>query len=374
MEEFAQTRGAEDLFDDDFTPVDEPARQYPEYQAHKPQRGKGVGHAPQTRGNRAQDSFLRQTRSQTITQSSPPPVTAAALPTAAITTTGGSKDEDPTNSTAYEQAVGNPTTFADTEPDTSNAISQTTNAPSTRSTNAVRGDRTATGGTPKPKLTEEELAARLAAAKLNSAKRAEAHRLAEADEASFQQREAHVSQKRKEEGQARRIMNMEREKNRLRKLGAQSGREWDEGKEEQDARQDKGSRYSRGAHGGVAYGGRGVRDSAFVGNSDRLHGEEEYPNQDDQRGRPGGYRGRGRGERGQFGRGGRRGRGGRGAPSSTTDNNDQTLPPDPVHDFPALPAASKSVETSQPASSNTPLSPVAGSSWADEVQAVKASG
>lgn len=92
------------------------------------------------------------------------------------------------------------------------------------------------------------------AAKLNNARREEAHRLAEADEASFQKREMQALVKRREEGAARRYMDTEREKNRMRKLGAQGGREWDEGKETQEAGNGRGngSFYRRGVHIAVA--------------------------------------------------------------------------------------------------------------------------
>lgn len=134
-------------------------------------------------------------------------------------------------------------------------------APNTEpASRAVRGDRSATGGITKPKLTEEELSARLEAVKLNNARREAAHRLAEADEASFQKQEAQEIQKRKELGVAREAMEKEREKNRLRKLGAQAGREWDEGKADEPIRSPGESQYRRGVHGGVAYSAGGRRD------------------------------------------------------------------------------------------------------------------
>ena len=159
----------------------------------------------------------------------------------------------------------------------------------------------------KPKLTESELSARLAAARLNNAKREEAHRLAEADEASFQHREAQAREKRREEGAARRVMEGERERNRLRKLGARGGREWDEGKapEEEKAR---GAR--RGMYGGVVgsvTGGRGrAGEAGSAGRGGDLPGEDAPENLTSGRGSFEGRRGRGRG-RGDRGRG--RGRG-----------------------------------------------------------------
>ena len=159
----------------------------------------------------------------------------------------------------------------------------------------------------KPKLTESELSARLAAARLNNAKREEAHRVAEADEASFQHREAQAREKRREEGVARRVMEGERERNRLRKLSARGGREWDEGKapEEEKAR---GAR--RGMYGGVVGGVSGVRgrgrEGAYTGRGSDVPGEDTLENSLSGRGGFEGRRGRGRG-RGDMGRG--RGRG-----------------------------------------------------------------
>lgn len=334
MDEFAQTRGADDLFDDDFTPIAEPTTQNSEPQQQSPQRGGRNAPTPRGRGYRH------------------PSINTKSRPTASEQNTTPSQPSQPDTHPVNPSEVDSTTPFQ-----------QQPSPPQQRPPTAVRGDRTATGGIAKPKLTEDELSARLAAAKLNNAKRAEAHRLAEADEASFQQREAQASQKRKEEGVARRAMNAEREKNRLRKLGQQAGREWDEGKEEQEA--NPISQYRRGAHGGVAYDavrGRGARN----GYQDDGHN----PVFDGRRGGQG-PGGRGRGDRARGGRG--RGEFNHGAHSRTIDTTQKA--PDPEADFPALPPASKRKQ-STPAQSLTkaekPLSPaVAGGSWADEVQETK---
>lgn len=340
MDEFAQTRGADDLFDDEFTLIAEPVVQGVDLQPRIGQR-RGPNTTTPRRGKRGQDSFVRQTTQQTRPQAT------EGHPT--------SPKDEPLQQDANSQEEHNPSI---------NSQPETPQSQPRPASNAVRGDRTATGGTPKPKLTEEELSARLAAAKLNNAKRAEAHRIAEADEASFQQREAHASQKRKEEGQAKRIMNMEREKNRLRKLGAQAGREWDEGKKELDSREERGSQYRRGAHGAVAYEGkRGGRGRGYQdGGLD--HPDHYNPEFQDRRG----YRSRGRG-RGDRGRGRGRGRGCGGFDSS--NDAPQTLP-DPVADFPALPNTTGSTQFSKGKPPDTPFSPIVGESWADEVQASKA--
>ena len=334
MDEFAQTRGAADLFDDDFTPIAEPTTQNLEPQQHSPQRGGRNATTPRGRGYRR------------------PSVNTKSRPTASEQNTTPSKPSHPDTSQAPSLEV-RPITPSQQQP----------SPPQQRPPTAVRGDRTATGGIAKPKLTEDELSARLAAAKLNNAKRAEAHRLAEADEASFQQREAQASQKRKEEGVARRAMNAEREKNRQRKLGQQAGREWDEGKEEQEASQ--GSQYRRGVHGGVAYDavrGRGTRN----GYQDDGH----KPVFDGRRGGQG-PGGRGRGDRARGGRG--RGEFNHGAHDRTINTTQKA--PDPEADFPALPTASKKKHPppAHPSTkAETALSPaVAGASWADEVQETK---
>lgn len=158
----------------------------------------------------------------------------------------------------------------------------------------------------------------------------EAHRRAEADEASFQRREQQETIKRREERANRREMEGEREKNRLRKMKAVQGREWDAEKNEEDmiGGPARSSRYRRGAHGAV------------VGD-DRIGGYDngEYRGRGDYAYSPRGPRGRGargaRGNRGDtFGRG--RGEGGH-----QTQPNDSTLDTSADTEFPALPTTTK---------------------------------
>ncbi len=334
MDGFAQTRDPDDLFDDDFTPIAEPAQQDVTIQNAQPQRQRNE------RSSRLQG---RSAAPKTTQDSSPQK-------------TNNPNDDDPTTTTS------NITTESDQ-----------TSKPAT----AVRGDRSATGGNIKPKLTEDELSARLEAAKLNNARREEAHRLAEADEASFQQREALASQKRKEEGAARRAMDQEREKNRLRKLGARGGREWDEGKQEEEYNASRGSQYRRGANGGTAYrggqeqgrsygvdggfsvrgrgGGRGGYYGLPSGTADQKEGANP----------PRGGRGRGRGDRG-------RGRGGRGRGASAVPAVDAEK------EFPSLPASSKPPpkddiddKKAAPIKGADIMQATEGESWADEVETAK---
>lgn len=355
MEEFAQTRGADDLFDDEFTPIDVPTFRTVEVaplqkqQQPQPQRGSRSDRAIRGRGNQIPHQ-PRQPCPQLLSSPSEPVASETPNDKPEISLTNPSvplKNEADPDSTPQPQQL--------------------------KPASAVRGDRTLTGGTLKPKLTEDELSARMAAAKLNNAKRAEAHRLAEADEANFQQREAQASQKRKEEGVARKVMNQEREKNRMRKLGAQGGREWDEGKAEQEP--ERGSQNRRGAHGGIVY------DNV----SPRREYQDRKPNEFHERKEGFVPRGGGRGR-------GDRGRGGKGRAGFAPNRVAHQAAPDPVIDFPALPAAAKPQQSSQklpPALSKaqkkeqptqqlligkvTPkLQPAAeGESWADQVDRVQ---
>ena len=164
---------------------------------------------------------------------------------------------------------------------------------------------------------------------MNNAKREEAHRLAEADEASFQQREELAREKRREEGLARRVMEGEREKNRLRKL--KGGREWDEGKEEQVVERGGGRGFRRGMYGAVERKGVQGSDTGVKEESEEAYSRSGRGGYEGRRGRGRGRGGRGRGRGESGGRGGHDGRGGGApAPASFVDT-----------DFPALGNAGK---------------------------------
>lgn len=233
----------------------------------------------------------------------------------------------------------------------------------------------------------------MAAAKIAAAKRAAAHARAEADEASFHERERVAAVKRVQERQNHRAMVGERERNRQRKLQAQTGREWDAEKSEDTFgdRQRGGSTYRRGMHGGVVAAGdsRRAEDPAVDG------GDAEF-NSQWHRGRGGrgvrGGRGRGQG-RGGRGRGGNGGGGGARSPTEHAASDIIKSPP-PIaaeSEFPALPgnnnndnkkdSSAPAVNTAQPATAatlETPISPMPlQGSWADhedelhEAQAAK---
>jgi hypothetical protein len=120
-------------------------------------------------------------------------------------------------------------------------------------------------------------------------KKAAAHARAEADQASFMEREQEAAKKRREEVAHRRMMDNEREQNRQRKLKTQTGREWDSQKREEDYDpRGGGSQFRRGMHGGVS----GVARRNF---------EESRP--EDAVDHPRSPRGRGRGGRGGRDRG-----------------------------------------------------------------------
>jgi hypothetical protein len=198
-------------------------------------------------------------------------------------------------------------------PEPSNSTAATTESPKPPATavesskppaaNAVRGDRTATGGLRKPKLSEQELADKMSSISLKNEKLAAAHARAQADAADFAEREQVAAKRRQEERRDRQQMMGEREKNRLRKLKAVGGREWDAEKPD-DADAFGGPRQSagngRGANGAIT----GQRNSeasreGFGREKQDYSDGREYMYRED-RGRGGG---RGRGSQSRGGRG-----------------------------------------------------------------------
>ena len=154
-----------------------------------------------------------------------------------------------------------------------------------------------------------------------------AHERAQQDEAAFTAREAAAVQRRRVDKQNRAQMMGERERNRIRKLQAVGGREWDaEKKEEEDfGAGERGARARRGAHGAVVGGARQQQQQQEV---------EEAGDGASRRGF--GERGRGRGR----GRGGARG--GRGdSANQQQKEHAQSKPQSPptASDFPELPAS-----------------------------------
>lgn len=143
-----------------------------------------------------------------------------------------------------------------------------------------------------------------------------------------------AAKKRREELANRRVMDNEREQNRQRKLKAQTGREWDSQKREEDySPRGGGSQFRRGMHGGVSGHTRQDFDAASAGDgaADLLS--------------PG--RGRGRGGRGGSGRGPSRGPKEDRIPSKEQSEK-ATAPAVNTDDFPALPPGKKPEEDPKP--------------------------
>lgn len=139
-----------------------------------------------------------------------------------------------------------------------------------------------------------------------------------------------------------RQMEMERAKNRQRKINAQGGREWDIEKVEDDIvdRKGRSSEFVRGGFGGVIRGRGGMGGSR--------EGEELIDEGGNSGGR-GGFEIRGRG------RGGMGGRGGKG--------NSQSVPTS--EDFPSLPVSTSSAKVEETIKSPTIDQPAG--AWADEM-------
>ncbi|KAL4971105.1 uncharacterized protein BDV14DRAFT_194883 [Aspergillus stella-maris] len=410
LDEFAQTRGADDLFDDEIIPVSaeeqttvvevEPSIQAPpppepaqapvqtaavteslsklqvdETPARETEttpipdaprsrggekRGRGRGRGGRGHGRGARDSGSRRSDD------------ARSKPDEVATET---------ETRDGEEIAGEVATNKNEEVAQDDAAADVPRVP------AVRGDRSATGGVKKPKLTEEELSQRIALARENAAKKAAAHARAEADQASFEEREKVAEKKRREERANRRVMDNEREKNRLRKLEALNGREWDAEKPE-DQFKERGGQYRRGMHGGVSGVARqpkGLQDSRWADASPSPDRDDDSSAYEQGHG-PGRGRGRGRGGRGGRGRGGHRRDASREQPS---DAPSQEKPaPTPIisneAEFPSLPGGErKEKDTTAPAPApainKEPLpslddatkafSPISGATWADQVEA-----
>lgn len=285
VDEFAQTRAPDNLFDDDFDPVEE--------------------------------------AQVIISETLQPPLRAQTVQRQRNTNRGA------------KRGGGNASRHV--PPEVPTTTEDAPQGPEVPRREAVRGDRSGTGGIKKTKLTEAELSARMEAIKLKNVLLEAAHARAEADEASFNEREAQAQEKRRQERQNRQQMMGEREKNRLRKMKAVGGREWDAEKSEMDAVEAAGrSQFRRGAYGGVAFDRQSIPSGADISQETHEDRDPWAPTEEVR----GGFRERGRG----------RGRGqGRGRGSTQHSRNDQRsarerglLVPE---DFPALESGSKAANT-----------------------------
>jgi hypothetical protein len=387
MDEFAQSRGDDDLFEDDIIPIEVPegqeqistvvkqvqdislhsapkgpAASTPSYRGYGYRGDRGRGRGGRGRGlgkvnsEQTNNPLLQSKYAQPSTQSpSPPPPAGQSSVT---------QDEAPKPDDAASKATPAPSTTSEDQSTSTTAPAPPTEPSTPARPPAVRGDRTATGGIKKPKLTEAELSAKLAAAKTRSETLSAAHARAEADAASFVQRERAAAEKRLKDAANRKVMEGEREKNRARKMAVMGGREWDAEKDEEDFRQDSRGRgrgaYTRGANGGL-------RTNREREANDDLN---QYQWKDG--------RGGGRGQ------GPRRGRGGeRGAQRGRAENRNGAIRQPNVAaeaDFPSLPANTRPRDDNTTAkrpkpetSSSEVLASTAGAgSWADQVEVSEA--
>ncbi|KAL4804365.1 hypothetical protein BDV18DRAFT_30408 [Aspergillus unguis] len=370
LDEFAQTRGADDLFDDEIIPMT--AEEQEVVLEHPPQAEPEPQTQPQSQSE-TQTQTQNQTQGQEVEEAQAPASRGleSSIYSDAPRSRGGERRgrgrgrgrggraregkrlEEPKQKP--EEATVEPVAAESekkAEEEGQEDAASTAEAPRVP---AVRGDRSATGGLKKPKLTEEELSRKIAAARENAAKIAAAHARAEADQASFEEREKVAEKKRREERANRRVMDNERERNRIRKLEALGGREWDVDKPEEQA--PRGGQYRRGMHGGVSgYTRKGLGDSMY---------SQEEPADFQQ-----GGRGRGRG-RGGRGRGGHRGQD---RPEHASEAPQKV--PTPIisneAEFPSLPGGEKKeTDTKEPLDlgESKPLSPISGATWADQVEA-----
>jgi hypothetical protein len=218
------------------------------------------------------------------------------------------------------------------------------------------------------------------AAKIAAEKSRAAHARAAADQASFQARESLAAEHRAVEVANRKVMDGERERNRLRKLNALGGREWDAEKKDEEDNDGRSSSYRRGANGGVRYdGGRGGRGGGGRGGTNAgkelfdIGDGEERGDGSSFRGGRGGRGGRGRGDRGGRGRGDNfNGRGG--APQGQKKSGSSQPAIALETEFPSLPVSSapEPGDAEKKPKPETPLAPIASppaasGTWADQV-------
>ena len=235
-----RVRSEDELFDDDFTPVADRVLDQPERPLSS-SRNDAPPVDPHSGGGRGRGSGRGEPRGNGLSRKGTK--TAFATPGShEVTATGPS-----TKTSASESTPAGPRE----EPPIS-----------------VRGSRQATGGVRKPKLTEEQLTERMAAIQIKNANLTAAHARAEADAASFAQREEEAkfasARKQKTERRDRQQMMGERERNRLRKLKAAEGREWDAEKQEDDYR--SGGRFDK-------EGGFAGDDKSYTNGSEYLYRE-----------------------------------------------------------------------------------------------------
>lgn len=306
VEESMQTRTPDDLFGDEFTPVEQP-----------------IAEKPADVPTPVVQPVVEQPSPQPVSQPSKN-TNEGARGKGRGRGRGGRKDN---------QAQSNHTQ-AEQKSEEAQAPDNAPTGPKKETIASVRGDRRGTGGVRKPKLSETELAEKMAQIQIKNASLTAAHARAEADAASFAEREqqakAKSEQRAKEERRDRQQMMGERERNRLRKLKALEGREWDMEKNEDDF--SKGGKYDK----------RG----GFAGDKGDYSDGREYLLREPREKRGGGAAG-------HAARGGKQ---------------TQNAPPK-QEDFPSLPTKGDGTDSKPKKDLTTfPDATTAGKSWADQVE------
>ena len=320
VEESMQTRPPDDLFGDDFTPVEQPAaekqaieptavEEAPAEQPTPPPVPQQVPQQPRGKGDGARGRGRGRGR-------------------------GGRKDSQ--GQGQQSQAKSEQKSEETQAP--AQAPENAPTGPKKETTASVRGDRRGTGGVRKPKLTETELAEKMAQISIKNASLTAAHARAEADAASFAEREqqakAQSAQRAKEERRDRQQMMGERERNRLRKLKALEGREWDMEKNEDD----------------FSKGGKYDKKGGFAGDKEDYTDGREYLLRDAKEKRGGGSRSDARGGK-----------------------QVQNAPPK-KEDFPSLPTRDGETAPKKTDTSFFDNAATKGKSWADQVESTTPTG
>jgi hypothetical protein len=368
MEDFSQSRGDDDLFDDEIIPLDpseietaivqtqDLSRDSPPTVA--PKGPSQRGYAPRGRGRGGRGRGNNELLNSKFAPRAAPQTTQPKAQTQQQPSVPDASTKE-TTSTPHSEAPASEEP-AKTQPNETEPAPAATPTPARAP--AVRGDRTATGGIKKPKLTEEELTAKLAEAKERSQNLSAAHARAQADAASFEEREKLAQARRAKDAANRKAMDTERAQNRMRKMAGLGGREWDMEKDSEEFRaRGRGGGYMRGAHGGVRYD-RERRDPALEGEDMDLR---QYEWNED--------RGKGRGGRGR----GREGHRGRGDVRNGNARGKQQPDVSAEAEFPALPKPKDDVKKPprpvQARTTSDVQSPTEGKeTWAEQVESSEA--
>lgn len=338
MDEQFGGRTDDDLFADDFEPVDEEETPADPLiaQSSEVKDGTGVSSAapvpPAVTQPAPQPSPTRTSPVPQVVPSKPPPRGSLAN-----SRHNPNRHALPVKSPRQRQApqpvapkVVSPPAPAE-ETLTNTQTSQGTPSPAPVISNPPTGPRNANGNKPDPqirlrsgglartKLTEQELAAKMEHMRIKNAEKTRRFEQAQRDESEHavalakgmeeaRKRRALEEEKRRRSEEERRRMEDERNKNRERKLAAMGQKEggWDEGKDALDEVEDR--RVFRGANGGVRGSRTGLAGSRFASvQADDSRGFDDRREHGDRDGRRGGRGRGGRGGRGGFHDDGRNG-------------------------------------------------------------------